>query len=71
MVTFLTSICQRIQISEIREHEWFKEGYSAVKNPIPQNEDEDLDDISKAFHDPEVTSLHCSLLSSNEVRKHI
>ncbi|CAA6667538.1 unnamed protein product [Spirodela intermedia] len=41
----------RVQILDIREDEWFKEGYVAIKNF--ETEDVNLDDISNAFNDPE------------------
>ncbi|XP_078442763.1 CBL-interacting protein kinase 8-like isoform X2 [Wolffia australiana] len=44
----------RLKISDIREDNWFKEGYVRAKNPPTlQSEEDDMDDLTKLFDDPE------------------
>lgn len=43
---------QRITIEEIRNDEWFRQGYVPVK--LIEYEDVNLDDVNAAFDDSEV-----------------
>lgn len=53
----VTDLLQRIKIREIRENEWFKKNYIAVK--LKEDKDINLDDVRAVFDDAEV-GKHCS-----------